>query len=361
MDVYGGGERVAANLCNDLSKDFEMILITYNNAASVYAINKNVKIVNLCNDNECSRLDIHASIIRLRKYLKYNNIDILLIIGRSSYPIVPLIAGMGLKTRIVFCDQSTLNYKKFITCGLFVKLYRYITQMIINNLADHIVVLTEKEKRNYLEQYNITENKITSIYNYLDMDAVKIKKFDIEKKKIITVARIDYAKGMELLIEVAANVLNKHPDWQWDVYGDGDKAYTRKIIALRDSRGLENRLNFKGKCSNIYSKYSDYDIFVFTSRFEGFGLTLLEAMASGLPAVSFDIYSGPSEIISNGVNGFLVEAYDILTMSDKICTLIENRKVLSSFAYSSRINMYKFEKNNLMIQWKKLLRQINDL
>ena len=353
MNVFGGGERVAANLCNDLVNYFQVSLIMYNNASSVYRLKDEVKKIHLLNKDSCTRVQIHFSALKLRKYIKENNIDVIMIIGRSSYPLVPILASLGIKTRIIFCDQSTLEYTKYVPRGVIGGAYRLVTQWAINTFCARIVTLTIKEKNNYQRKYSIPENKLLSVYNYIEYK--KLPEYNDCSKKIITVARIDYAKGMELLIEVAAMVLSEHPDWRWDVYGDGDSIYTNKIIKLKNQYGLDGKLFFCGKSDKIYDKYPQYSMFVFTSRYEGFGLTLLEAMAFGLPVVSFDIFSGPSEIVRHNVNGYLVKNFDVFQMKNYICDLIKNPEKRKAFRDNSRIDKEKFDKKNIVKKWKKIL------
>lgn len=353
METFGGGERVAANLCNDLCNDFEVSLITYNSSKSAYYLKDNVKVVRLSSSEKCTKINAHLSVFRLRKYIVECMIDVILIIGRSSFPLIPILAAMGTKTKIVFCDQSTLECFKFVPAGMMTTIYRYITQCAINLFSERIVTLTIKERENYLSKYLLNINKLVTIYNYIDIS--KFKKAPIKSKKIISVARLDYSKGFEYLIKVAAGVLSKHPDWRWDVYGEGDKAYTQKLEKIKSEYGLDGKLFFMGNSDDIYNKYPLYSIFVFTSRYEGFGLTLLEAMASGLPSVSFNIYSGPSEIICDGLNGYLVDPYDVISMENKICTLINDAKIRESFSKNTQKEMCKFDRKMIVEKWKRLI------
>ena len=195
-----------------------------------------------------------------------------------------------------------------------------------------------------------------SIYNNIDDRLLTDSKYDCESKKIITVGRIDIQKGLEYLLQIAKKVLDSHPDWQWDVYGDGDEPYKSAIIEQSKELGLEGRLNFMGNRDNIYELYSNYSLYVMTSRFEGLPMVLLEAKCKELPIVSFDINSGPSDIVLEEVNGYLVEPFDVDAMVEKINFLIEHPEVRAGFSAHAYDNIDSFRKEAVMENWKSLIR-----
>lgn len=120
----------------------------------------------------------------------------------------------------------------------------------------------------------------------------------------MTVSRIDFVKGFEYLIEVSKLVFARYPDWQWHIYGDGEIEYKNKIIDLIQQNNLQKHIILQGNRSDIYDLYQNYSFYVMTSRYEGLPMVLLEAKAKKLPIVSFDINSGPSDIIRDGIDGF---------------------------------------------------------
>ena len=99
-------------------------------------------------------------------------------------------------------------------------------------------------------------------------------------------------------------------------------------------------------------------IFVFPSRYEGFGLVLIEAMINGLPCISFDCPYGPSEIIKNGHDGFLIPNGNIQAMADKICYLIENENVRKEMGKKARHSAMRYAPENIMPLWEKLFNEL---
>lgn len=142
-------------------------------------------------------------------------------------------------------------------------------------------------------------------------------------KKILAMGRLEYQKGFDLLISAFAQIAPKHPEWSLIIAGDGSQR--QELEALISQLGLSQRINLPGVVTRTESAMLKSDIFVLSSRFEGFPNVLCEAMAFGLPVVSFDCPNGPKEIISPGVDGMLVPPNDVLALASAISQLIENQ------------------------------------
>lgn len=159
------------------------------------------------------------------------------------------------------------------------------------------------------------------------------------------------------------NIVKNHLDcgltfflWIWDVWGGGDDApYERKIKSLIHENGLDGRLQLKGASSCAYDLYDQYGVFVLTSRYEGFSMVLLEAKAKKLPSVSFDIHSGPSDIIRDGVDGYLVKPFDVDEMAEKISDLIERPALRQQFSDAAWGNLDQFREETIISQWIELI------
>jgi len=120
------------------------------------------------------------------------------------------------------------------------------------------------------------------------------------------VGRLQPVKGTDTFIEAAARLRSISPGCRFVVVGDGDGDYTRQLVALRDRLGLSNALIFTGFRADVSEVMQAFDIYALTSRSEGFSLSTIEAMASGLPVVATRC-GGPEQIVEDGVTGFLVE------------------------------------------------------
>lgn len=212
---------------------------------------------------------------------------------------------------------------------------------------DGVICITKKDADQYIE-YAGSENKVHQIYNLSDFNGSR-KGYDIESKKIISCGYLAHIKGFDMLMDVAKTVFAKYPDWSWDIYGEG--AEREHLEELIHDRCLDGHVVLKGYANNINELYGEYAFFVLTSRAEGMGMVLVEAQKSGLPVVSFDIKCGPSDIITNGKNGYLVKPFDLNEMSNVIISLIENSDMRKHFSEQSEMNLGEFEREYIINKW----------
>lgn len=360
LNEVNGAIKVTVNLTNELSRFFDVCLVTPLNTKSFFYLKSNIKRFNYRKPNHKLRYTLIFDCLRLHLFLKKNDIDILYIVDIGALPLVGFLAAIGIKNiKIIYAEHLTASRYIFVKQGML----RWISQKMINKYSDRIIVLTSKEKENYINKYNIKEEKIDFIYNYLDDNLLNDNVIYMgSNKKIITVGRVDYQKGYEYLIEVANHVMQRHKDWEWHIYGEvprnGDKKYKNKLERKIKEYGLEEKVVFKKNNSNMLKLYEDYDIYVSTSRYEGLPLTLLEAKCKKIPLISFDINSGPSDIIRDGIDGFLIKPFEIETMVEKLDLLIENDDIRKKMSMNSYGNIDKFRKEKIIKQWIDLFNDI---
>ena len=216
---------------------------------------------------------------------------------------------------------------------------------LINKLKklDKFVVLTEDDKLNWKDLKNVVV-----IPNPLE---IKNNISLLENKEIVAVGRYSYEKGFDLLIQAWKIVNEQHKDWILNIYGSGNKEYLAPLIKEED---LISSVIPHDPSKNIFDIYLQNSIFVCSSRFEGFGMVIAEAMSCGLPAISFDCYYGPRNIISNGIDGLLVTNGDIVGLANSIIELIENKNKRKNMGEAARKNIKKFEINIICQKWEKL-------
>lgn len=177
-----------------------------------------------------------------------------------------------------------------------------------------------------------------------------------ENKRAICVGRLSEQKGMEYLIEAWSYVHKNHPDWKLDIYGYGElkEEMTRSIATL----DLTDVISINEPTNEIIQKYLESSIYIMSSRFEGFGMVLLEAMACGVPCISFDCPYGPADIIRNGEDGFLVEHLNTRALANSICQLIEQPELRKRFGEKAKKNITRYSKDNVMKQWTELFNEL---
>ena len=219
--------------------------------------------------------------------------------------------------------------------------------------ADAVVTLTQEDKEYYSRAFR-DKTRIVQIYNPIAIPE-KLPEYNIHSKKIVSVGRLAHQKGFDYLIQVAELVFARHPEWEWLIFGEGDQRQTLERM-LAEKRLINVR--FVGKVKNVQDYLANAAIFVMTSRYEGFPLALVEAKAMGLPAVSFQCRTGPSELIEDGVNGFLIDCFDVEQMAEKICVLIEDSEMRLAFSQRALDDTDKMDYERVTAQWRVLLESL---
>ena len=178
----------------------------------------------------------------------------------------------------------------------------------------------------------------------------------LTEKRVIAVARYSHEKGIDLLLQAWAEVEKQCADWRLDVFGEGDTvSYEHLIDELAIDR---SRCKLNGCTNEIEHEYQKSSVAVCSSRFEGFGLAIVEAMACGLPVVSFNCPWGPQEIITNGENGLLVENGNIIKMADAINILIRNKKYREKIGKKSVVSVQQYNRSQIVQKWNDLFKKI---
>lgn len=345
----GGTEKVGTMIANELVKqdrlDICFLSLWELNKESFFEINSEIKRYKLF-DCKVSGKKIYTYIKSVRRFVKSNNIDILIDIdGILDFYSIP--ALIRTKTKLISWEQ--FNYHQNPDGN-----YRKLTRKMAAKKADAIVVITKADVELYNDNLKI-KNNIRQIYNPVLLPRQEVN-YDTDSKMLLSAGRLAPEKGFDILVDVANIVLKKNPEWIWNIAGDGEE---KELIESKiKERGLEGKVKLLGNVKNIEDYYKKAAIFVLTSRFEGFGLVLTEAKSYKIPCVSFRCPTGPPEIILDGENGYLIDDFNVIDMADKICNLIENNKKREEFSNNSTKDIEKFDVESVVKQWIQLFEEL---
>ena len=208
------------------------------------------------------------------------------------------------------------------------------------------VTLTDKAMLEWPELSNTV-----MIPDPLTLD-VKVLSTQQQSKRVIAIGRYAYEKGYDLLLRAWALVEKQYPDWSLEVFGMGNRQPYEQLLAELSLNPEKCRLH--GALSDVKIEYQNGSLLVLPSRTEGFGLVLLEAMAFGIPVVAFDCGSGPSSIISDGENGFLVQLFDIRVFAERMMQLMEDDGLRRTMGNNGIQKARQYTIDKIGPQWKQL-------
>lgn len=252
------------------------------------------------------------AIIALRKHYQHNPQDV--IIGQA-FLVCFFLWISGYARQAFACE----HYKY----GLYNRPIRTFRNWMYRHFKK-VITLTDCYAKEY-EYHGVKTKVIPNMLPFSIVDNIHTN----NTKKIISAGRLQPEKGYDLLLQALKPVFTKYPDWSIDIYGEGnDRAMLEK---LRDDLGLLPNVRFLGFSSNIHKAYLEASFYVMSSRHEGFPMVLLEAIACGLPVVSFDCPSGPAALLKDEA-GLLVEPENIPALSDAIIRMIEHPELREAYA-----------------------------
>ncbi|MDL4773958.1 glycosyltransferase family 4 protein [Actinomadura xylanilytica] len=216
---------------------------------------------------------------------------------------------------------------------------------------DALVTLTEADRRAYTDFLTPSPTRLQVIPNALPAGAKPVSGLDAPL--IAAAGRMAKVKHYERLITAFAKVHATHPDWILRLYGSGPELKNLRAVAA--DHNLGENVAFMGRTSDIHAAFAQASIVALSSSFEGFGMTIIEAFACGVPVVSFDCPQGPGEIITHGRNGLLVPSGDTDALADALCELITDparRQVMGATAHQTA---GRYDLAAIAWQWENLL------
>lgn len=356
----GGMERVLANKANYLArKGYEIVIITTDqrNRCSFFAFDARISFydleVNYEENNGGTFLDklVHYPFKqikhkrRLTKLLMQLKADIVISMFCNEASFLWKIKDGSRKIlEVHFCRYKRLQLERK---GVWKLADSFRNRMDIRTVRkyDHFVVLTKEDER-YWEDVP----RITVIPNMLSFSFTEPA--SLSNKKVIAVGRYDYQKGFDYLIDAWA-IVNKHqPEWVLEIIGGGEwKSRLQKQI---DESGLQDCICLKAPTSDIEEEYRQASMLVMSSRYEGFGMVLVEAQSAGLPVISFTCKCGPRDIITDGMDGFLVAEKDVAGLANTMLCLMQDENMRRSMGMAAMKNSRRFSETAVMGQWEEL-------
>jgi GalNAc-alpha-(1->4)-GalNAc-alpha-(1->3)-diNAcBac-PP-undecaprenol alpha-1,4-N-acetyl-D-galactosaminyltransferase len=329
----GGMERVMSELAWFFvrKKYVETHLILLSRCAKFYTMPPEVVIhePKFEFNNKLRILHTIRTINYLRQKVKYLKPDAILSFG-EMYNSFVLLSTILMKIKIIVSDRSKPDKK----WGL---LHEWLRKILYIKATG--IISQTRYSKDFLKSITKHQNIIVIPNPVMTFKQTNEKKQNI----ILNVGRLISSKRIDLLLDVFASC--KFEDWKLWIIGDGPER--RRLEEKSFELGIHNYVTFWGNRKDIETFYSKAKIFAFTSNSEGFPNALLEAMAAGLACISFDCIAGPSDLINDGENGYLIKNGNIKDYLTKLNNLINSPELIEQFSKRSIITTQEFEINKI--------------
>jgi len=365
----GGMERVLTEKVNYLSNlpDFEITIVTTDQMGKSlrFSLNDNIRLIHLDIDFNShysvgllNKIRLHKKKIsiykkKLEQIINDSKVDICISLCGKE---IDFLYKLPIKCKKIAELHFSMNYRKqFLVSnhsGYFWELLgnirTYQLKKAVKSL-DKLVVLT----KNDYNQWKLIHQNVIQIPNSNPLNNPERSKLEI--KKVVSLGRFDAQKGYDMLIDSWKIVSEKNDEWILEIYGQGE--WHQMLLDKIRNHNLKDKVVLKSVVSNVEKVYCDSSMYVMSSRYEGLPMVLIEAMSCGLPIVSFDCEHGPGEVITDEVDGFLVEPNNVEKLAEKISFLIENESLLNEMGSNAFKSAKRFSKEPIMKKWIDLFNQ----
>lgn len=372
IEGLGGFEKVTilkANALSEIAGNEVFVIVTdHKGEKSMLAqLNTNVTFINLninyYDDDWKPGLLPRFQMLRkrilhknlLKKKLDIINPDIAIGTGRSEKFFLRKGYLKNVKTVIVREIHSASNYRNILATTfsqrILARIFNLIDHKVISRFYyDAIVCLTAEDK---LENWKGVKN-VYAIPNPLTISTTYEK---VEKRKVVVaVGRLSSEKNFESLLRIFSNVINNNHGWSLEIYGEGPEKH--KLATNIKKLNLENYAFLKGQSTKISDILSSSSILALTSSLEGFALVLVEAMSRAMPVISYDCTYGPSSIISNMTDGFLIKENDEEEFALKLSLLMSNETLRLEMGKNAYEKSKQYHPEVISKQWMDLFHNL---
>ncbi|SDP57036.1 Glycosyltransferase involved in cell wall bisynthesis [Ralstonia sp. 25mfcol4.1] len=344
LNAFAGAERMTAVIASALAeRRYRVFVLSLWDRDSVFPLHPDVVHDALFESRPSFKRKYLATVAGIRRFVRQHGVDVLIEVD-TMLTLFTLPATVGLKVRRIAWEHCHFDED-------LGRRARRMARWLAAGTNEAVVVLTERDRRRWLQTVR-PRSTVTCIANPLpfpfpDMPSPR------RNKTVLAMGRLVYAKGFDVLIRAWARIAPVVPDWSLVIHGDGEER--QSLEALVDNLGLRNFVRMPGVCADASAAYTKASIFCLSSRYEGFGLVLIEAMAFGLPIVSTNCETGPRELLRSGDNALTVPVEDPEALGAALLEAIRGTSDMASLTAAGRRLASTFDAKLVVTAWEVLL------
>ena len=347
MSLTGGTERVTSLIANGLaSKGHQISILSLSEGKhSFFEINKEITLHSLFDHQVSMKKNFIGCCYKVRQFVKQHDIDTIIVVD-SILCVFTVPALIGLKIQHICWEHFNFNVDLGVS-------FRRLGRKWAAKYCDYVVTLTRRDKELWEQGLKNIKAKIVPIANPTPYENIENTP-SLEYKTVLAMGRLTYQKGFDLLLDAWAFVCKKNHDWTLKIVGSGEDELKLKEQAKR--LDIENRVIFISATKDVQQYFRTSSFFCLSSRFEGFGMVMIEAQSFSLPIIAFNCDAGPSDIIENEMNGFLVTCNNVQKLSERIIqSILMNQDQYNCFLGSAKGSSRGYALSKIINHWLRLV------
>ena len=345
FNLSGGTERVASIIANELTKiGYEVTVASVQGGDHpFYPLDSRIKIRSLFSKVGRNIFRTPLLIHRIRKLLLEEKADVLVSV-ESMLALFTVPATIGLTAKHICWEHFSFNND-------LGRRGRRIARQLAARYCDVVVTLTARDRLCWKSKTSGTA-QIIAISNPSPFPVQPITSRINKEKVVLAVGRLVSRKGFDMLLQAWSLVAPSAEGWVLRIVGDGPEG--KSLAAQAKSLGISDAVEFTGLVSNVEAHYREASIFCLSSRYEGFGMVLLEAMSFGLPVVSFDCEMGPAEVLE-GTGGKLVAQGNVEELAEELLSLMGSPEERMAISALSQGKAKLYQPNLILGEWVRII------
>ncbi|MBY4731317.1 glycosyltransferase family 4 protein [Cupriavidus pauculus] len=344
LNAFAGAERVTAVIANALAeRGYRVLVLSLWDKASVFPLHADVVHDALFASRPSFKLQYFATVAGIRRFVRLHGIDVLIEVD-TMLTLFTLPATLGLKVRRIAWEHCHFDED-------LGRRARRVARWLAARTDEAVVVLTERDRQRWLEALQ-PRSRVVAIPNPLPFPFPETAA-PRKSKTVLAIGRLVAAKGFDVLLRAWAHVVAEAPGWQLIIHGEGKERSA--LVALSRQLGLHDSVTMPGICEDARHAYEHASVFCLSSRYEGFALVLVEAMAFGLPIVSTDCETGPRELLRSGENAIVVPVDDTHALARGLLQVIRAGELSSALGKQGRKDALEYVLATIIAKWDILI------
>jgi len=345
LNAFAGAERMTAVIANELARrGYTVHILSLWDAASCFELEPAVRHDALFAQRPSFRTRYLSTVLGIRRYLKRHRIEVLIEVD-TMLTLFALPACLFLQVQRVAWEHCDLTQD-------LGKPARRLARRLAVRSCTRVVVLTERDRKRWHERLSPAAGRVIAIPNALPFP-YPIEAAQRGTRTVLAVGRLTPAKGFDILLRAWARIHGELPGWRLRIVGDGEERDT--LLLLRERLGIAHCASLEPARADVDGVYREASLFCLSSRYEGFGLVLIEAMSYGVPVLSTACETGPVALLRHNDNAWLVPPEDDRALAEALRQLAMDDERMDRLAAAARTSAARFAMPEVASEWERLL------